>query len=158
MKKLAGTILLLCACVGLAFAQTKKPASAAPAKGPSVSQTLKQLEHDWMDAGKAGDADKLGEIIADDWAGIGYDGTKETKQGLLADVKAGKSKLESFEFGPMDVKVLGSVAVVQGSDTEKSVSKGKDTSGKWVWMDVFVKRDGKWQAVRSQSAMVMAMK
>jgi hypothetical protein len=54
----------------------------------------------------------------------------------------------------MDVKVIGTVAIVQGSDTEKSSSKGKDTSGKWVWMDVFVKRDGKWQAMRSQSAMV----
>jgi len=30
---------------------------------------------------------------------------------------------------------------------------GEDTSGKWVWMDVFVKRDGR-GAVRSQSAMV----
>ena len=54
----------------------------------------------------------------------------------------------------MDVKVLGNVAVVQGSDTEKSSAGGKDTSGKWVWMDVFVKREGKWVAVRSQSAMV----
>jgi hypothetical protein len=62
--------------------------------------------------------------------------------------------MESFEIGPMDVKVLGNVAVVQGSDTEKSSYKGKDTSGKWIWMDVFVKRDGKWVAVRSQDGMV----
>jgi len=41
--------------------------------------------------------------------------------------------------------------VVQGSDTEKSSMNGKDTSGKWVWMDVFAKRDGKWVAVRSES-------
>ncbi len=150
MKKLAGAALLVCACVGLVFAQTQKQ----PAKGPSVSQAIKQLEHDWVDAAKAGDTDKLGQILADDWTGIGYDGKKQTKQSLLADMKSGASKLESFEFGPMDVKVLGSVAVVQGSDTEKSTTNGKDSSGKWVWMDVFVKRDGKWVAVRSQSAMV----
>jgi hypothetical protein len=30
----------------------------------------------------------------------------------------------------------------------------KDTSGKWVWTDVFVKRDRKSVVVRSQSAMV----
>ena len=64
------------------------------------------------------------------------------------------SKLESFDFGPMSVKVLGNVAVVQGSDTEKSTANGKDSSGKFVWMDVFAKREGKWVAVRSQSAMV----
>jgi ketosteroid isomerase-like protein len=118
-----------------------------------VSETVKQLEHDWTDAQKAGDADKLGQIIADDWVGIGSSG-KETKQSLLADLKSGANKLDSFEFGPMEVKVMGSVAVVQGSDTEKSSANGKDTSGKWVWMDVFVKRDGKWVAVRSENTMV----
>jgi ketosteroid isomerase-like protein len=67
-------------------------------------------------------------------------------------MKSGTAKLESFEFGPMDVKVLGSVAVVQGSNTEKSTtSDGKVSSGKYAWMDVFVKRGGKWVIVRSQS-------
>ena len=51
----------------------------------------------------------------------------------------------------MDVRVFGNIGVVQGSDTEKSSYKGKDTSGKYVWMDVFQKqKDGKWQAVRSE--------
>ena len=151
MQKLIGAVLIVCASVGVAFADA--PAPAAATKGSGVSQTLKQLEHDWTDALKAGDTDKLGQIVADDWVGIQNDGTKETKQGLLADVKAGKDKLESVEFGPMEVKVLGNVAVVQGSDTEKSTTNGKDSSGKWVWMDVFVKRDGNWVAVRSEAAM-----
>jgi uncharacterized protein (TIGR02246 family) len=153
MTKLAGAILLFSACVAPAFAQTPAPA----AKAPSVSQTVKQLEHDWVDAMKAGDADKLGEILADDWVALGYGsipGGKQTKQAYVADVKSGASKLESFEFGPMDVKVLGNVAVVQGTDTEKSATAGKDSSGKYAWMDVFVKRGDKWVAVRSQSAKV----
>jgi uncharacterized protein (TIGR02246 family) len=117
-----------------------------------VAETVKQIEHDWVDAVKAGDADKVSEILADDWIGVGYDGTRETKKNHLAEMKSGTAKLESFEFGPMDVKVLGSVAVVQGSNTEKSTSTdGKDSSGKYAWMDVFVKRDGKWVIVRSQS-------
>lgn len=150
MKKLVWAVLLVSASVGPAFAQTQTP----PAKGASVSETVKQLEHDWTDASKAGDADRLGEILADDWVAIEPNGTHETKQSALADVKSGASKLDSFEFGPMSVKVLGNVAVVQGSDTEKSTTKGKDSSGKYVWMDVWAKRGGKWQAVRSQSALV----
>jgi ketosteroid isomerase-like protein len=145
---------VICAGIGLAFADAQAPSDEAPAKGPSISQEIKQIEHDWADAMTAGDLDKVGQIVADDWIGIGYDGSKASKQRLLADVKAGKDKAESIEVGPMDVKVLGIVAVVQGSDTEKSVMNGKDTSGNWVWMDVFVKRQGKWVAVRSQSAMV----
>jgi ketosteroid isomerase-like protein len=146
--KLAAAVLLVSACVGLTFAQTQTPS----AKGPSVAETVKQIEHDWVDAAIAGDADKVSQILADDWVGVGYNGARETKPHHLADMKSGTTKLLSFEFGPMDVKVLGSVVVVQGSNTEKSVSSdGKESSGKFAWMDVFAKRDGKWVIVRSQS-------
>jgi uncharacterized protein (TIGR02246 family) len=154
MKKLAGAALLVCACAGLVFAQTKTPSAAAPAKGSTVPQAVQQLEHDWAAAMKAGDTNKLSSILADDWVAIAPDGSKETKQSVLADMKSGASKVQSFDFGPMDVKVMGNVAVCQGSDTEKSTTKGKDSSGKYVWMDVFAKRDGNWVAVRSQTAIV----
>ena len=77
MKKFAGALLLICATAGLVYAQTKK-APAAPAKtaGPSVSDSVKQLEHDWTDAMKAKDTDKLDQLLADDWVSIGFDGAK----------------------------------------------------------------------------------
>jgi uncharacterized protein (TIGR02246 family) len=132
----------------LVYGQEKKPAAS------TTAEEIRQLERDWTDAMKAGDADKLGQLLADDWSSLGFDGKRTTKTQYLGDIKSGASKVESVELGPMDVKFIGAVAVVQGSDTEKSSTKGKDTSGKWVWMDVFVKRNGKWQAVRSQAAMV----
>ena len=115
---------------------------------------VKQLERDWIAAQKAVNVDRLSQIVADDWAGLGTDGVTSTKKQFLDNVKSGASKVDSIEVGAMEVKVMGNVAVVQGSDTEKSSFKGKDTSGKWVWMDVFENRNGKWQAVRSQSALV----
>ncbi len=63
--------------------------------------------------------------MADDWIGIDNDGSKETKQRLMEGVKSGKDKVESIESGPMDVKVLGNVAVVQGSDTESEAAMAK---------------------------------
>jgi len=150
MNKIAMVAFLVIEAVAVAVAQAPAPS----AKAPSVSQTVKQLEHDWIDAEKASDTDKLGATFADDWVLLNEDGKRQTKQEFLADVKSGKIKLESAEIGPMDVKVLGNVAVVQGSDTEKSSYDGKDTSGKYAWMDVFVKREGKWVAVRSQIAKV----
>jgi len=143
MTKIFGVFLLVGTCLGPVYGQATKPAASG------AVEAVKQLERDWSDAQKARDIDKLSQILADDWTGLGTDGAKSTKKDFLNDVKSGTNKLESFEFGPMDVKVIGTVAVVQGSDTEKSSNKGKDTSGKWVWMDVFVNRDGKWQAVRS---------
>ena len=148
MSRILTAVLLVAACFGTAYAQATKTAA------PAAAEALKQLEHDWVNAIKAGDAAKLAQILADDWSGLGSDGVKSTKKEFLNNVKTGANKLVSFEFGPMDVMVTGNVAVVQGTDTEKSSFKGKDTSGKWAWMDVFVLRDGKWQAVRSQSAIV----
>lgn len=150
MRKFAATIVFVCACAGLVFA---KPQTET-AKAPSAAQSVKQLEKDWLEAEKAADTAKLSEILADDWVAIGPDGKTATKQEFLASFKSGQVKMESFEMGPMQVKMVGGAAVVQGSDTEKSTSNGKDSSGKYVWMDVFEKREGKWMAVRSQTAPV----
>lgn len=143
--KTFGLILLACACLGPVYGQATK----------GTADAIKQLEHDWSDAQKTRDLTRLSQIIADDWSGLGPDGNLSTKADFLEAVKSGSSKLETFEFGPIDVKVIGTVAIAQGGDTEKSMTKGRDTSGKWVWMDVFVNRNGKWQAVRSQSALVL---
>ncbi len=137
----------------LALKASAQESIKEPADASKVSEAVQQLEHDWVDATIAGDVEKLNPIFADDWVGLGFGDEPLSKQGLLADVKSGTEKLETFDFGPMDVKVLGDVAVVQGSDNEKSSYKGKDTSGKYIWMDVFVNRDGKWVVVRSQVAM-----
>jgi ketosteroid isomerase-like protein len=146
--KSIGTVLLVCASFAPVYGQATKPGAPGPV------ETIKQLERDWAAAQKAVDLSKLSQIVADDWAGLGTDGARSTKADFLEDVKSGRSKLQSIELGPMDVIVVGTIAVVQGSDTEKSTTRGQDTSGKWVWMDVFVNRNGKWLAVRSQSALV----
>jgi ketosteroid isomerase-like protein len=118
MKRLVAIVLMVSAGIGFARAHGQAPSDQTLAKGANVSQQIKQIERDWADAMTSGDLDKVGQIVADDWTGIAFDGKKITKQSLLAAVNAGKNKAESIEVGPMDVKVLGSVAVVHGSDTE----------------------------------------
>jgi ketosteroid isomerase-like protein len=149
MMKLAGAFLFICVASGLAFANPQAPAASSAAKAPSTADAVKQMERDWLDAVRTGDWDKLNAIMADDWVVIGPGDAKETKKQLMDAYKSGKNKLNSFEIGPMTVFTNGSTAVVQGSDTEKSMSDGKDSSGKYLWMDVFVRRNGNWVAVRS---------
>lgn len=104
-----------------------------------------------MDAEKTRNADKLRDILADSWVEMGWDGRSTDKAKALAELKAPGNSLDSFEMGPMKVRIFGNTAVVTGSDTEKSMEDGKDSSGKYVWTDVFVKQNGKWRAVASQS-------
>ncbi len=154
MKRLTVTLMMMGLSAGMLLAQT--PNAAADAKKPAASASavadeLKQIENDWVDAVKARNADKLGEILADSWVSIGWDGKKTTKAKALADLKVPGTSLDSFDMGPMTVRAYGSTAIVTGSDTEKSAENGKDTSGKYVWTDVFVKQNGKWRVVASQS-------
>jgi ketosteroid isomerase-like protein len=126
----------------------------AQADTASVQQTLMQMERDWAQASAKNDTATVDKFVADDWVGIDFEGKSTTKAEGMADMKSGASTTQSIELGPMKVKVFGNTAVVTGSDTEKSTYKGKDTSGKYVWTDVWVMRDGRWQAVASQSVRV----
>lgn len=129
------------------------PLQAQP-KDISVINAIKQLEQDMGDAMVARDIDKLSQIYADDWASVGSSGKMITKETLLSDFQSFHDKLESFKNGPIDVQVFGNVAVAHGSTIEKRTRDGKDTSGQFVWMDLFEKRDGKWVVVRTAGARV----
>ena len=149
MKYIIAAVLFASVSPGLLFAHPRR----APSTAPGVAETLKQLEQDFGDAMKALDIDKLNQILADDWRSVGYAGKISSKQSFLSNLQSGKTdRLKSFEIGPMDVKVLGSVAVVQGTVTETRIADGKENFFKGAWMDVFEKRGERWVVVRSQSA------
>ena len=117
-----------------------------------VEQTVMQMERDWAQALVRADVATMDRILADDWFGQGPPGGSSNKAGALADLKSGDPKYDAVTVGEMKVRVFGDVAVVTGTQDQKSSYKGKDTSGHSVWTDVFVKRQGKWQAVVSQWA------
>ena len=121
---------------------------------PIVIETIKQFEQEVGDAMVARDVDKLNQTYADDWATVGSSGEIFTKEGLLSDFKSGKHKLVSFETGPMDVQVLGNVAVAQASVNEKRIQDGQDISAQFVFVDLLEKRGGKWVIVRTLGARV----
>jgi ketosteroid isomerase-like protein len=146
MKTLLKTVLVLVSC--LSFDPVLAQPPRAPSEGSGVAETIKQIEHDWADAMIAGDLDRLTQIVADDWF-EGYPGKGATRASFLADVKSGNHKLVACEFGPSDVKVFGSVAVLQGSVTETRIKDGQRSSFQVAYMDVWVKRGDRWVVVRS---------
>jgi len=85
----------------------------------------------------------LGRLLADDWVYQGPGGT-QTKAQALAALKSDDQSFDFIKLGDMKVRVFGDTAIVTGSEDEKSSYKGKDTSGHYLWIDVFVKRQGHW--------------
>src|SRR5579871_1749326 len=143
MKQIVGVCLVLAATTAM-LSQAKNDKNSA-------EQTLIQMEHDWSQADTQKDAAALNRILAEDWIGIDFEGTVLTKPQALKGISSDAASLESTVLRDMKVRVYGNTAIVTGTDTEKGEYHGKDSSGKYLWTDVFVKRNGKWQAVSSQS-------
>jgi len=149
MNKLIASILSTCVWIGTALAGPPELS-----KDPIVVGAIEQLEQDMGDAMVRVDIGRLNQIFADDFSTIGSAGKIITKKELLVDFASFHNRLVSYELGSMDVQVYGDLAFAYGSVCEKTVRDGKDRSGKFVWMDVFEKRDGKWMVVRSTGARV----
>ena len=127
--------------------QQPKPDSEA-----AVSQKLQAIERDWLNAEKNHDAAAFEKIVADDWIAITPDGKRQTKGERVAEIKSAHTT--SATLGDMQVRVFGDTAVVTGTDDEITMEGGKESRDHYVWTDVFVKRNGKWLAVASQTALV----
>ena len=155
MKRLMAIVLMIGVGVSsvVLLAQGEPAATKKPAKTAAADE-VRQIENAWVAAVKAKDAGKLSAILADSWVGLGWDGRITDKATNLAELKSQGNSLGTFEMGPMNVRLFGTVAIVTGSDVETSTEDGKDTSGKYIWTDVFVKQNGTWRAVSSQSTRV----
>ncbi len=110
--------------------------------GTADEATLKKIEQELTDSILKSDTAAFEKYLASDYLGIGPDGVTQNKSELLADIKSGTLKLESSNLSDMKVQVYRS--------DDKGTYKGKDITGQYRWLDVFVKRDGKWQIAIDQ--------
>ena len=152
MRYLAVVALLVAASV---FVVGKDKFPTAKYENLLTEQTLVNIEKAWNEALISNDLGAVSRIVADDWVGIDFKGVMTTKEETIAQLKSGLSRNEFVELGDMNVRVYGDTAVVTGTDTEKSVYQGENSSGRYAFTDVFVKIDGRWQAVASQSTRIM---
>ena len=60
--------------------------------------TLKQLEQDWLDSYREGDADKMGKILADDFIGRWANGSTQTKDEHEWPHYIGSEQVRNFRF------------------------------------------------------------
>jgi ketosteroid isomerase-like protein len=132
----------------------------AQSKPSAAAQTLMKLEKDWSDADVKKDVAALDRILAEDWTGIDFQGTVMNKAAVLKEVAMNSdvTATESTVLGEMKIRVYGNTAIVSGTEVEKSQYRGEDSSGKYIWTDVFVQRNGRWQAVSSQSTKLVIPK
>jgi ketosteroid isomerase-like protein len=109
------------------------------------------LEDVWLNALNNADVRAIAEVLADDFIRPAPDsGHFVTKADILRYYRSHLSRQGSDQrrIEDLTVTVYGSTALARGALTTTN-SKGEVTR-KLLFTDVFLKRDGKWQAVSAQ--------
>jgi ketosteroid isomerase-like protein len=148
MKSMATLAVFLSLAAGLSLS-TKVAAQTANAE-----QALLQLERDWEQANAKNDLVALDRILASEFVNTDSDGRLATRAEVIARRKSGAVKFTAFTQDEYKVHLFGDTAVVTGRSTIKQIRDGKEYSGQERFTDVFVRRDGRWQAVATHSSRV----
>lgn len=104
------------------------PEKAAPeeAKPTGITEAeVKKALDDLQAAVKAGDAEALGKIYADDYVLVTQNGVLETKQQRMDSMKSGAVKYETLEFKDPKIRIYGTVGIVNTEASGKGVMNGE---------------------------------
>jgi ketosteroid isomerase-like protein len=96
------------------------------------------------------DMAELRRIYADDYMQYDESGKVITKEDLMRELSSCTTRLLSMTSTGRRVRVFGDFAVVHGSEDDEIEQNGRRFSARYLYMDVVVKRDGRWQIVASQ--------
>jgi hypothetical protein len=146
MKRVIFSLVVLSG-VGLMSAG---PGRAAGGDDSAVQQSLMQMEREWADGMMKNDPTVIDRIEADDYAYC-MDSFKGGKQGDVAEAKK-HAYAGTAELTGMQVRVFENAAIVTGKAGLRNAKyNGKDVSGDYLFTDIFVNRNGRWQVVASHS-------
>jgi hypothetical protein len=141
MKRKILSILAGCALAVTGLIAT--PAARAADQG-KAEQELTRVENNWCSADVKNDAAALSAILADNYTDVTLEGKVTNKAENIAALKTDKAT--ACDVDKLNIHVYGDTAVVVGRATIKSAT----FNGQYMYTDVYVRRNGQWQAVASQ--------
>lgn len=136
-------------------AQAEHHPAAAPAVGnPSPEDAVRALETARGQALMKADTTALSRMIAEEFVEVSRLGTLRTKADNLREIASGALKLTSVKYDSVSVRIYGEVAVLRGIADNTGTLRGFPFGGKLWYTRIFVRRDGRWQAVAMQHTMM----
>ncbi len=154
MKRIFLCIVAVLLITGFSMASGKGAQASASSSG-NTDEQIKKLEQDWANSVAKGDAAAINKYEASDIIDTDPNGRVTDRAQDVKDVQTGDLKLQSLQLGDMQVHTYGSTAVVTGLGNLKGSFKGKDISGTYRFTDTWVKQDGTWQCVATESTRVI---
>ena len=141
-------------------------ASATPAKETfdpaAIEAELMRIEREWYAAAKTHNAEAAKGFLADNAVIVYPDGTVATKAEEIRSIESGAMTSDSYEMLESKVAVInadsafitGRSVIKNGKYTVPGQKKPIDISGEYRFLDVYARRDGKWQVVASQAVRI----
>jgi len=143
-------ILLLLAITSFAFAMLIQDR----AKAADDETQLIQLERSWNQAEMGRDAGAIASLFDDTLVYVDYDGSLKTGAEYLRSVANPSSTPEHMYDEGMKVHVYSNAGVVSGVYRETGMAKGKPYTRRARFTDTWIKQNGQWKCVASQSTLV----
>lgn len=158
-------ILVLAGCQPARDTNLNATATASPAKetfDPAAIQAeVLNVERDWVRAGETYDVEAIRRIVADDAVLVYPDGTPGTKadEVRIAETKAITGRWEMIDpkvtvLSADSAFITGRSSIKDGKYKEPTMAKAIDISGEYRFLDVYARRNGRWQVVASQATKV----
>lgn len=118
-----------------------------PAAGQGDSTELRRLEAVWNTAHRAGDADALDRIWAEDLEVDVPGMTPMTKAESLAFARTGRMRFDRYETSDVKVRTYGDTAVVTGRLQRTRTVEGRQRADDWRFTKVYARAAGAWRVV-----------
>ena len=116
-----------------------------------LAELQRTLAKAWVDADRAA----IEQIIAPDWKITGPDGRMTDRGSVLADVfEARRHRIHRIEIDDVHARVFGDAAVVTGRTHGVGEVEGSSYDVVIRFTDMFVRREGRWQAVASHASLL----
>jgi uncharacterized protein (TIGR02246 family) len=144
MRRIVWISAFLCVTTVRAVGQTSGSPNAEEEK-------IRKLEDEFAAAYGRNDAEALDRLWAADYTFVNPPGQVLTKAQRLAMLRSGELKIEAYSRDDESIRIYGDTAVVTYRSTVKAQRNGNDVSSQRRVITVWVKRDGRWQAVAQQS-------
>jgi len=128
--------------------------TAAPPPAADDAETLMALERTWANAVMTHDAAPLEGFLADDFTQTSETGEVRGREETIARVGSSAAVFSSGGLEDMRVRLYGDAAVVTGRFRGEGRSGDEAFTVDVRWTDTFVRRDGRWRCVASQSTSV----
>jgi len=115
-----------------------------------IEQLVRQLNDEWVKAMMRADTETLDRIMADDFY-FTYPLEGDDKAQFISDVTSGDLKIQHITREHVSVRVFGSTAVLTARDSASWLYHGRELTGQYKILSVFVERDRRWQLCAVQA-------